>query len=216
MGIQAPRVSQEREEFPGVKRVFDIVCSLFGLVMLSPLLLWIAWRIKQEDNGPVFYRGMRVGLRGKPFRILKFRTMVVDAERMGPSSTAKEDPRITMIGHFLRQYKLDELPQLFNVLLGEMSFVGPRPQVQWAVDLYTPEERAILSVRPGITDYASLKFSNEAEILKGSVDPDKDYMEKIHPKKTRLALQYVGTQSFREDIRIILKTISTVMKSEEG
>ncbi|MDY6850576.1 MAG: sugar transferase, partial [Thermodesulfobacteriota bacterium] len=121
-------------------------------------------------------------------------------------------PRVTGIGRFLRNYKLDELPQLINVLKGDMSFVGPRPQIPWVVELYTPEEREALTVRPGITDYASLRFSNEGEILKGSLDPDKDYMEKIHPEKMRLAVEYVRTMSFPVDMRILLQTVKAVLK----
>jgi len=136
----------------------------------------------------------------------KFRTMVVDADKIGPSSTAGDDPRITRPGKFMRRFKLDELPQLFNVLRGEMSFVGPRPQVQWAVDLYTPEERLLLSVRPGITDFASLRFRNEDEILKGSADPDKDYLEKIAPQKIKLGLHYVRNQSLLTDLKLIVAT----------
>ncbi len=195
-----------------MKRLFDIVCSFFGLFASSLLLLCIAALIKMEDGGSVFYRGVRVGRHGKRFNIFKFRTMVVDAEKNGVSSTPYDDPRITRIGHFLRKYKLDELPQLLNVLKGEMSFVGPRPQVQWAVDLYTAEEREVLSVRPGITDYASLRFLNEGKILKGSVDPDKDYMERIHPEKMRLNLEYIRTQSFWRDIKIVFQTMAVVFK----
>ena len=181
-------------------------------MFLGPLLLWIAWRIRREDGGPVFYRGARVGLHGKPFRIYKFRTMVVDAEKLGASSTSDDDERITRIGKFLRKYKLDELPQLINVLKGDMSFVGPRPQVKWAVDLYTEEERMLLSIRPGITDYASLEFPNEGEILKGSKDPDKDYMEKIHPEKMRLSLEYVRNRTIWLDIKLILQTVAAIFK----
>ena len=159
----------------------------------------------------MFYRGVRVGLHGKRFRIYKFRTMVVDAEKMGPSSTAEEDPRITCVGRWIRNHKLDELPQLLNVFVGDMSFVGPRPQVQWAVDLYTPEEKTILTVRPGITDYASLRFSNEAEILKGNEDPDKAYLENIHPEKTRLALEYVRNHSLLIDLKLILTTVRIIL-----
>jgi len=137
---------------------------------------------------------------------------VVDGDKLGDSSTANDDTRITRIGRFLRKFKLDELPQLINVLKGEMSFVGPRPQVQWAVDLYTKEEREILTIRPGITDYASLRFVNEGEILKGSADPDKDYMEKIHPEKMSLCLEYLRTRSFWGDIKIILQTIALIFK----
>jgi lipopolysaccharide/colanic/teichoic acid biosynthesis glycosyltransferase len=195
-----------------LKRFFDIVFAVAGLGTLSPLLFSIACRIRREHNGPVFYRGERVGLHGKPFRIYKFRTMVVDAEKLGASSTSDDDPRITRIGKFLRKYKLDELPQLINVLKGEMSFVGPRPQVKWAVDLYTLEEKTLLNVKPGITDYASLRFPNEGEILKGSNDPDKDYMEKIHPEKTRLSLEYLRNRSFGLDLRVILESIVVLFK----
>src|SRR3972149_9022096 len=144
-----------------LKRLFDIVFSLLGLMLTTPILLILAILIKREDGVPVFYRGVRVGLHGNPFRIFKFRTMVVNAEKIGGSSTADDDPRITRIGKFLRKYKLDELPQLINVFKGEMSLVGPRPEVQQEVSLYSEEERALLSVRPGITDYASIKFHNE-------------------------------------------------------
>jgi lipopolysaccharide/colanic/teichoic acid biosynthesis glycosyltransferase len=181
-------------------------------MILSPLLLWAAWRIRREDGGPVFYRGERVGLQGKPFRIFKFRTMVVDAEKIGASSTSDDDPRITRIGKILRKYKLDELPQLINVLKGDMSLVGPRPQVKWAVDRYTEEERRLLSIRPGITDYASLRFPNEGEILKGSKDPDKDYMEKIHPEKMRLSLEYLRNRSFWLDLKLILQTVAAIFR----
>src|SRR3990170_1646150 len=190
-----------------LKRLFDIVFSLLGLMLTTPILLILAILIKREDGGPVFYRGVRVGLHGNPFRIFKFRTMVVNAEKIGGSSTADDDPRITKIGKFIRKYKLDELPQLINVLKGEMSFVGPRPQVQWAVELYNEEEKILLSVRPGITDYASLKFKNEAEILKGSSNPDKDYLEKIAPEKTRLGLEYVRNSSLWLDVKLIFITL---------
>lgn len=197
-----------------IKRIFDIVGAVVGLAAISPLMGWFAWRIKIEDGGAFFYRGLRIGLNGKPFRIYKFRTMVFDADKIGPSSTSEDDPRVTKIGRFLRAHKLDELPQLINVLLGDMSFVGPRPQVQWAVDLYDDKEKTILSVRPGITDYASLLFSNEGEILKGSTDPDKDYMEKIHPLKTKLAMKYVNKHSLFVDVKIIMKTLTTLFKNK--
>ena len=197
-----------------LKRLFDIVGAVVGLMAISPMMGWFAWRIKIEDGGPIFYRGLRIGLNGKPFRIFKFRTMVLDADKIGPSSTSKDDPRITMIGRFLRAHKLDELPQLINVFLGDMSFVGPRPQVQWAVELYDEKEKVILSVRPGITDYASLHFSNEGEILKGSIDPDKDYMEKIHPLKTELAMKYISKHSLFVDLKIIIKTLTAIFKNK--
>ena len=198
--------------YPAAKRALDAALAGIGLVLLSPVLAAIAVSIKTGSKGPLLYRGRRVGLDGEPFEMLKFRTMVVDADKIGGSSTPEDDPRITGIGKKLRRYKLDELPQLWNVLTGDMSFVGPRPQVQWAVDLYTPEEREILRVRPGITDEASLKFSNEAEILKGSTDPDRDYIEKIHPEKMRLSLEYVRHRSFSGDLSIIARTAGAIFK----
>lgn len=194
------------------KRAFDATLAGVGLVILSPVLAFISLRIRTSSPGPILYRGKRVGLNGETFEMLKFRTMVINADQIGGSSTPEDDPRITPVGKMLRRYKLDELPQLINVLRGDMSFVGPRPQVQWAVDLYTPEERQILEVRPGITDEASLKFSNEAEILKGSKDPDKDYIEKIHPEKMRLSLEYVRNRSFSGDLAIIARTAGAIFK----
>lgn len=198
--------------YPIAKRTFDAALAAVGLILASPVLAAIAIAIKAGSKGPLLYKGRRVGLDGVPFEMLKFRTMVVDADKIGGSSTPEDDPRVTPIGKRLRRYKLDELPQLLNVLKGDMSFVGPRPQVQWAVDLYTPEEREILRVRPGITDEASLRFSNEAEILKGSTDPDKDYIEKIHPEKMRLSLEYVRHRSFSGDLSIIARTAGAIFK----
>jgi len=193
-----------------LKRLFDIVLSLIGLVVLFPLFLLIAILIKLDSRGPVFYRGIRIGRFGKPFRIYKFRTMVMNAERLGASSTSKDDPRITKVGKLIRRYKLDETPQLINVLKGEMSLVGPRPQVSWAVELYNEKEKTLLALRPGITDLASLKFPNEEEILQGSKDPDKAYLEKIHPEKMRLSLEYVKTHSLWLDLKIILLTFKKI------
>ena len=196
---------------PSLKRLLDYTVAGVGLVLLAPLLLVLALVIRLGSPGPVFYRGERVGLGGITFRILKFRTMVVEAEKSGGSSTPEDDPRITRVGHMLRRWKLDEAPQLINVVRGEMSLVGPRPQVRWAVDLYTPEERRLLSVRPGITDWASVRFRNEAEILRGSDDPDRLYLEKIAPAKIRLGLWYVDNQTFLEDLRIIFATLRCVI-----
>jgi len=178
-----------------VKRAFDLLGSMLGLLVLSPVLFFIALLIKVGSKGPVWYRGLRVGRSGVPFRIFKFRTMVANADKIGASSTPDNDPRITRVGRFLRKYKLDELPQLINVLVGEMSLVGPRPQVPWAVELYRDEEKALLTLRPGITDYASIRFSNEADILRGSLDPDKDYLE------------YVRNRNLWVDMRIISATL---------
>jgi lipopolysaccharide/colanic/teichoic acid biosynthesis glycosyltransferase len=195
-----------------MKRIFDIVLSLVGLLLLSPFLIVIALVIKFQDGGSVFFRGVRVGLHAKEFRIFKFRTMVVDAEKIGPSSTSDEDSRITRFGRSLRKHKLDELPQLINVLLGDMSIVGPRPEVRKFVDLYTKEEKVILKVKPGITDWASLWNSDEGAILAGSDDPDRDYLEKIRPEKIRLQLKYIEEQSFLVDMRIIFLTILAVLR----
>ena len=194
-----------------LKLLLDISAAAAGLIALSPFLLSIAWCIWREDCGPVFYRGERIGLNGKPFRIFKFRTMVIDAEKLGASSTSDDDPRITRIGKFLRKYKLDELPQLINVLLGDMSLVGPRPEVRKFTDLYTEEEKAILTVRPGITDWASIWNPDEGAILAGSADPDQDYLEKIRPEKIRLQLKYVRERTFWTDIKIILLTLKTII-----
>jgi len=194
-----------------LKRLFDIGVSLAGLVILAPVFGVLALAIKLESSGPVFYRGVRVGRLGRTFRIYKFRTMVQDAESLGGSSTPIDDPRITRVGRILRKYKLDELPQLLNVLSGDMSVVGPRPQVAWAVELYKPNERdLIFTVRPGITDYASIRFRNEGEVLRGSSDPDKQYWEKIHPHKMRLSLEYVHKQSLWLDLEIVAKTLFVV------
>ncbi len=202
--------------YPFIKRLFDIILSSIGLIILFPTFILLAVLIKIDTRGPVFYRGERVGLYGKLFRIFKFRTMVADAEKVGPSSTAGDDPRITRIGRFLRKYKLDELPQLINVFLGQMSFVGPRPEVQKFVDLYNEEEKKILTMRPGITDWASLKFPNEDEILNAhkSEYPDADdaYNVYIRPEKLRLQLEYVRHNNLWIDIKIIFKTIFSVLK----
>ena len=190
-----------------IKRIFDIILASVGLFFFLPILLGIAWVIRRGNNGPVFYRGERVGLHGKIFRIFKFRTMVVNADNIGGPSTADDDPRITHIGKYLRKYKLDELPQLINVLKGDMSIVGPRPEVKHYVDMYTEEEKEILTVRPGITDWASIWNSDEGAVLAGSPDPEKTYMEKIRPEKIRLQLKYVREQSFWIDLKIIFQTL---------
>jgi len=193
------------------KRLFDVVFSFVGLAVLSPLILLVAVLIKLDSPGPVFYRGVRVGRGGEPFRMFKFRTMVVNADKIGGPSTADDDPRITRVGRFLRKLKLDEVPQLINVLKGDMSLVGPRPEVQHYVDMFTEEERAILSVRPGITDWASLWNSDEGAILAGAEDPEQAYMELIRPTKLRLQLKYVRERSFGVDLRILMKTLGAVV-----
>ena len=193
------------------KRLFDIFASVCGIVALSSFFLVLSLAIKQEDGGPVFYRGERIGQNGVPFRIFKFRSMVMNAEKIGGSSTADDDPRITKIGHKLRKLKMDEIPQLLNVLKGDMSLVGPRPEVRHYTDMFSKEEKAILSVRPGITDWASLWNPDEGKILVGSPDPEKTYMEKIRPTKLELQLKYVREKSLRNDLVIILQTLKTVV-----
>lgn len=192
------------------KRTFDIFFSVLGLLLFSPILGLVAFLIKREDGGPVFYRGARTGKGGGTLRIFKFRTMVINADKIGGSSTADDDPRITRTGRWIRRYKLDELPQFINVLCGDMSLVGPRPEVSRYTDLYTEEEKEILTVRPGITDWASLWNSDEGAILVGSQDPEKDYLEKIRPEKIRLQLEYVRKRSFWTDMKILFQTFLTI------
>jgi lipopolysaccharide/colanic/teichoic acid biosynthesis glycosyltransferase len=194
-----------------LKRTFDLILALCALALLGPLLLLIAVLIKLDDGGPVFYRGVRIGRAGVPFRICKFRTMVVNADRLGGPSTPDDDPRITKPGRWLRRSKLDELPQLLNVVSGKMSFVGPRPEVAQEVSLYSDEERALLLVRPGITDWASIRFRDEGAILRGATDPHETYRRVIRPEKMRLALEYVRTASLATDVRILLATLRSVV-----
>lgn len=206
-----PRKIQQLGHIEMTKRLFDFVLSSIGLVVLSPFLSVISFLIWREGNGPIFYRGRRVGYQGKIFHIFKFRTMVHNADKIGGPSTADDDPRITKIGKYLRKYKADEMPQLINILKGEMSFVGPRPEVLQEVNLYTEKERELLKVRPGITDYASLRFHNEGEILKGKKDPHEVYRRLIRPEKVRLGLEYVHTQSLVRDLTILMKTFKTLL-----
>lgn len=197
--------------YPIAKRLLDILISLLGLTIFSPLCLAIAAWIKLDSPGPILYRGTRVGKGGRPFKMLKFRSMVVNAEQLGGPSTAGDDPRVTRVGRFLRRYKLDELPQLINVLKGEMSLVGPRPEVPQYVAMYNPEQRAILSVHPGITDWASLWNSDEGSWLAGAHDPERVYLEVVRPTKLRLQLKYVRERSFMVDLRILLATLITLV-----
>ena len=195
------------------KRLFDLVFSLAGIVVFSPAMLLIALLIKLTSPGPALYKGARIGQFGNPFPILKFRTMVFNADMIGGPSTAEDDPRVTRLGRVLRKYKLDELPQLFNVLKGQMSFVGPRPEVAAEVALYSPEQRKLLRVPPGITDWASMRFHNEGEILKGSSNPHLTYQEEIRPEKIRLGLEYIEKRSFWVDLQILFGTIGLILKS---
>ncbi len=193
-----------------MKRLFDIICSLFGLAVLSPLLLLTALWVKLDSNGPVFYRQLRVGQYGKEFHILKFRSMYVDSDKHGLITVGGRDPRVTHAGYYIRKYKLDELPQLINVLIGDMSFVGPRPEVRKYVDLYTPDQRHVLDVRPGITDAASIKYRNENDLLATASDPDRYYTEVIMPDKLRINLEYVAHHSVWGDIQLICQTLNSI------
>ncbi len=195
-----------------LKRLFDFIVSFIGILVLFPFWLVLAILIKKEDSGPVFYNGVRVGRFGKLFKMKKFRTMVTNADKIGGPSTADDDPRITKIGKFLRKFKLDEIPQLINVFKGEMSFVGPRPEVLFYVNMFTEEEEKILTVKPGITDWASLWDCDEGAILAGSPDPEKTYMEKIRPEKIRLQLKYVMNHSFWIDMKILFLTAFKLLK----
>ena len=188
----------------------DILLAGIGLVALAPLFLIIAVAIRLDSPGPVFFRQERVGRKGRIFRIFKFRTMRVDAPATGPALTIGEDPRITRVGRFLRHYKLDELPQLLNVLRGEMSLVGPRPEVPKYVALYDDEQKRVLELTPGITDVASIAFRNESEILGKARDPEREYVERIMPEKIRLNLEYAEKASVFSDIGVLFKTLVAV------
>ena len=187
------------------KRLTDILLSALAILILSPVMLLIAALIKSGSPGSVFYRGERAGRNGRVFRILKFRSMVMDAERKGGFSTAIDDPRLTGTGRFIRKYKLDELPQFFNVLVGDMSLVGPRPQVLFYTSKYVGDEQLILSVQPGITDLASIYFSNMDSVL-GTGDVDTRYLAEVEPVKNKLRLKYVREKSYLLDMRILIET----------
>lgn len=194
-----------------MKRLFDFVLAAVGLAISWPLLLIVALAVKLDSFGPALYLGIRAGRDGAPFHILKFRTMVVGADKIGGPSTANDDSRITRIGTVLRKYKLDELLQLINVLTGKMSFVGPRPEVISEVQRYSHEERELLTVRPGITDWASLRFRNEGQILAGSADPHQAYRSMIRPEKMKLGLQYIHERSFLVDLQILVQTARALL-----
>jgi lipopolysaccharide/colanic/teichoic acid biosynthesis glycosyltransferase len=199
-----------------LKQTFDFLCALVGLALLSPLLGAIALAVWLGDRGPVFFPARRVGIGGEEFHMLKFRTMRPDAWKSGVNSTSVKDRRITRVGRWLRRAKLDEVPQLWNVLTGEMSLVGPRPQVSAEVSMYTAEERKMLSARPGITDLASIVFADEGVILAGSSDPDLLYNQIIRPWKSRLALLYVERRTFSADLRILALTLVAGVSRERA
>jgi lipopolysaccharide/colanic/teichoic acid biosynthesis glycosyltransferase len=192
------------------KRALDFCFSLLSLVFLSPLFLVVGIAIKLDSDGPVFYTGERIGRYARPFRMWKFRTMYLNSEHLG-ITTGKDDPRVTGVGRFLRRYKIDELPQLINVLTGEMSLVGPRPEFREHTSAYTREEGLILTVRPGITDYASIQFRNLDEFV-GSEDPHRVFIDKVRPEKNRLRVAYVKHQSLGEDLKILFQTLLCMLR----
>lgn len=195
-----------------MKRIFDVIASGLGLIVLSPFFLILAAWIKLDSKGPVFYRQVRVGLHNKDFRIFKFRSMRVGADKGSLVTIGGRDPRITRSGYFIRKFKFDELPQLINVFVGDMSLVGPRPEVRHYVDYWTDEQMHVLDVRPGITDPASIKFRNENELMEQAEDPEKYYIEVIMQEKLKLYLEYVENQSFWGDIGLIFKTFWVIVK----
>lgn len=195
-----------------IKRIFDIIFSLLGIILLLPLLFLIAIFLKIESKGPVFYFQTRVGKNNIDFRIFKFRTMIVGSDKKGLLTIGDRDPRVTKVGYFLRKYKFDELPQLINVLANDMSLVGPRPEIRQYVDYYSDDDFLILSVKPGITDLASIYFRNEVELLKNTNDPETLYIRTILPKKLELNKKYINSNNLLKDIKIILTTIQAIFK----
>lgn len=193
-------------------RFFDFILGLVGLVVLAPILIVLAIWIKIDSKGPVFYKQVRVGQNGIDFGLFKFRSMVVDADKKGLITVGGRDPRITRSGYFIRKYKLDELPQLINVLVGDMSLVGPRPEVRKYVDLYTDEQQKVLSVKPGITDYASIEYMDENEILGKSSDPEKTYIEEIMPEKIKYNMKYIQNKNVSEYFKIIFLTLLKIVR----
>ena len=196
-----------------IKRFLDWTISFVILVLLLPLLLIIAITIKLNSKGPVFYLQTRVGFRGNDFQILKFRTMYTGSDKSGLLTVGGNDSRITTAGLFLRKYKIDEFPQLINVLIGDMSLVGPRPEVRKYVNLYTDEQKKVLMVKPGITDYASIQFANENEILGNATDPEKEYINVIMPAKLQLNLKYIQENGFIKDVKILAATLARIITS---
>lgn len=195
-----------------MKRLFDVVASGVGLLLLSPLFLLVAIWIKLDSPGPVFYRQVRVGRYNRDFRIFKFRSMRVGADKGSLVTIGGRDPRVTRSGYFIRKFKIDELPQLINVFIGDMSLVGPRPEVRHYVDYWTKEQLRVLEVRPGITDPASIKFRNENELLDKADDPEKYYIEVIMQEKLRLYLEYVENHSFWYDMKLIFQTFWVIVR----
>ena len=197
------------------KRIFDILVSFIFLLLLLPFFIIIAIAVKAGSHGPVFYIQKRVGKNFKEFKMFKFRTMVTGADRKGLLTIGANDARVTQTGAFLRKYKLDELPQLINVLKGDMSIVGPRPEVKKYVDQYNEEERKVMTIQPGITDLVSIRFFNENEILSRYEDPETGYVKEVMPEKLRLNLEYMEHRSFLNDLTIIVKTIARIFSEKK-
>lgn len=195
-----------------MKRIFDIVASSFGLLVMSPVFLILAIWIKLDSKGPVFYRQIRVGRKNRDFRIFKFRSMRVGADKMGLITVGGHDPRVTRSGYFIRKYKLDEFPQLINVFIGDMSLVGPRPEVRKYVDLYTPEQMHVLDVRPGVTSLASIRYRNENELLEKAEDPDQYYINVVMQDKLAIDLEYIRNVSFGYDICLVFHTFWEIIR----
>jgi lipopolysaccharide/colanic/teichoic acid biosynthesis glycosyltransferase len=195
-----------------VKRLFDIFFSLVGFIFLLPIFLIISLAIILDSKGGIFYRQLRVGKNNVDFKIFKFRTMRSGSDKKGLLTIGDKDFRVTKVGYFLRKYKIDELPQLINILIGDMSFVGPRPEVRKYVDLYNQEQLKVLSVSPGLTDFSSLDFIDESEILSQSSDPEKTYIQEIMPAKLELCKKYLIEQSFKTDTKILIATLFKIIK----
>ena len=196
-----------------LKRFFDLILSFIGLLIIVPILFLITILIKISSSGPVFYKQVRVGKNNKDFKIFKFRTMHVNAHKKGLLTVGGRDPRVTSIGYYLRKFKLDELPQLINVFKGDMSFVGPRPEVRQFVNLYSGIQKKVLNVKPGITDLASIEFRNENEILSKEEDPNQYYIDYIMPKKLEINLKYINQRNLLKDFVVIIKTIKVIFNS---
>jgi lipopolysaccharide/colanic/teichoic acid biosynthesis glycosyltransferase len=195
-----------------LKIFFDFITSFISLLFVSPILILVAIIIKISSSGPVFYKQVRVGRNNKDFKIFKFRTMHVNADKMGLITVGVRDPRVTSIGYYLRKSKLDELPQLINVLKGDMSFVGPRPEVRQYVNLYSESQKKVLNVKPGITDMASIEFRNENEILSEQEDPNQYYIDNIMPKKLEINLKYIAQRDLLKDLGVIIKTFGAILR----
>jgi lipopolysaccharide/colanic/teichoic acid biosynthesis glycosyltransferase len=194
-----------------LKRIFDILLSALGLLLLMPIFILVIIWVKFDSRGPAFYKQVRVGQYGRDFKLLKFRSMRMGSDKSGLLTIGGRDPRVTRSGYFIRKYKIDELPQLINVLIGEMSLVGPRPEVRKYVDLYSAEQQKVLLVKPGLTDLASLEYFNENELLAQSTDPERTYIDSVMPDKLKLNLKYIDQAGLKADVKIILRTIYRVV-----